>query len=146
MIRSLPYYMLPPVQYPDDNYYLKIGGSRRPYKTLSTFEARRDWFHTSGDVEEGQELKEILLSIVPNLKTTSFHTKPCVITHTPTNRPFIDVIEDGAGDSRLFVAAGGCGSAAKSSNEIGHIAAKLVERNSLDYDLKADLFKTSYLA
>jgi len=42
------------------------------------------------------------------------------------------------------VAAGGCGSAAKSSNEIGRVAALLVEHGNWTYDLDDAIFKARF--
>jgi glycine/D-amino acid oxidase-like deaminating enzyme len=134
-------YMAPPIKYPDGKYYLKIGGNLRPYTNLHTFEEMLDWFHTQGNPMEGKALKAILQAIVPGLKALSFQTKPCVTTYTPGDHPFIGAIDDGF----IYVAAGGCGSAAKSSNEIGHIAARLVEKSTWTYDIDAETFKVSYV-
>jgi sarcosine oxidase len=65
-----------------------------------------------------------------------------VTTYTPTGRPFIDQLIPG----RLFVAAGGCGAAAKSSDEIGRLAAELVEQESWsEAELPASLFEAERL-
>ena len=133
-------YMAPPVRYADGKFYLKIGGSLEVRKSLPTFAERRDWFHTDGDPVEGEGLREILHAIIPNLKALSYHTQPCIITMTPSDYPMIDTLEPG----RIYVAAGGCGSAAKSSNEIGHIAARLMENDGWQYDLSANTFKAVY--
>jgi len=45
-----------------------------------------------------------------------------VVTTTPSDNPYIDLIDDG----RMVVALGGNGRAAKSSDEIGRIAADLL--------------------
>jgi glycine/D-amino acid oxidase-like deaminating enzyme len=130
-------YMLPPILYPDGRYYIKIGGGHRPLIILEQPEALADWFRSGGSQTEAEALQEILLALIPDLQATSFHFKPCVTTYTPHNHPFVDVIEDG----QIFVATGGCGSAAKSSNEIGRMAALLVEHGEWQYDLKAESFK-----
>ena len=81
------------------------------------------------------------LEIAP-LKALSFHTKPCVTSYTPGRRPVVDVVEA----HRIYLAAGGCGSAAKSSDEIGRMAALLVEKESWTYDLDRETFKAHYVA
>lgn len=134
-------YLLPPIQYPDGKYYLKIGGDDTPVAYLHTFEALRDWFHTPGHQAHAEALKEILLSVIPQLKAKSFHTKPCVTTHTMSDYPYLDALEPG----RIFVAAGGCGYAAKSSDEIGRLAAQLVEHDGWTDALDADLFSARLL-
>ena len=56
--------------------------------------------------------------------SSSIHTKPCVLTYTSTNRPYLDTVVP----KRLFVATGGCGLSAKSSDAIGNLAAQLTHR------------------
>jgi len=114
-------YILPPVQYPDGNFYIKIGGDNEPANEAHTADALQAWFRSGGSVADAAALKTALLSVIPRLSATSFHQRPCVVTYTSTKRPFIDQVDDG-----LYVATGGCGSAAKSSNEIGRLAAELV--------------------
>lgn len=128
-------YLLPPLQYPDGHYYLKIGGgdARQP---LDSVTALTTWFHSDGSRTLGQKLKVVLRNLLPQLKPISFQTKPCVTTHTPTGYPIIDAITE-----RTFVAAGGCGYAAKSSNEIGRLAAQLVVQGPWTDDLDGALFK-----
>ncbi|MEM7030256.1 MAG: FAD-dependent oxidoreductase [Chloroflexota bacterium] len=133
-------YMIGATQYPDGKHYLKIGGSRQPYHNIPTFEAQQDWFHGPGDVEGGQELRQILMDVIPNLNLLSGYTKPCVTTYTESGHPFIDTLEP----DHIYVVAAGNGAAAKSSNEIGRVAAMLVEKGEWAYDLSADIFKAQY--
>lgn len=130
-------YMLPPIRYPDGRYYIKIGGSHEPLITLKGADALQAWFQSGGSQAEAEALQGVLLSLIPGLQVISFQFKPCVTTYTPHNHPFVDVIEAG----QIFVATGGCGAAAKSSNEIGWVAAKLVEQGQWTYDLEAEDFK-----
>ena len=130
-------YMVPPVQYPDGKYYIKIGGGGDAFITVDSQNALLNWFHTDGSPAEAEALKEILLSIIPSLEAVSFHSKPCVTTYTAHDHPYIDTIEPG----QIYVAAGGCGAAAKSSNEIGRVAATLAENDAWIYDIEAELFE-----
>ncbi|MCZ6634256.1 MAG: FAD-dependent oxidoreductase [bacterium] len=134
-------YMLPPIRYPDGKVYLKIGANCPPPQTPQTFEALKAWFHTRGDATEARHLKDILFDIIPGLNAVSFHTQPCVTCYTPTKRPFIDTLKE----NRLYVAAGGSGSAAKSSDAIGHLAAQLVLTSTWTDSLDRNLFKTSFV-
>ena len=134
-------YLLPPIQYPDGKFYLKLGGSRRPYTYLSTHAERCAWFHTAGNPTEGEALHEILLATLPDLKIETMQTKPCLTAYTPHNHPFIDVLEP----DQLYVAAGGCGSAAKSSDAIGQLAARLLQAGRWDDDqLPGEAFRAIY--
>ena len=115
-------YALPPIRYPDGNTYIKIGGRLADLVPLQTSDELRDWFHSPGDLREAELLKEVLLSMIPGLEVEGFSTKPCVITATEHGRPYIDELIQ----NRLYVAAGGNGAAAKSSNEIGRLGAGCV--------------------
>ena len=137
----LDIYLLPPVKYPDGKTYLKIGESTTSPPIASSVEALRDWFHTDGNPEHAAALKTTLYAIIPNLKVNAILSKPCVTTTTAAKYPYIDVLEPG----RLFVAAGGCGAAAKSSNEIGRLAAGLVENEAWTDALDEGLFKARYI-
>lgn len=134
-------YSLPPIRYPDGNTYLKIGGTLREPKYLQRAAAITEWFHTDGNPIEAEALREVLLAMLPGLAASTFQTKPCVVTYTAHDRPYIDQI-----DARIYVATGGCGAAAKSSNEIGRIAALLVEHAGWRYDLPAADFAVRYAA
>jgi len=116
-------YMLPPIQYPDGHYYLKMGGAMRQPAMVETDRALLDWFHAEGSQREADALQEVMFSIVPQLNVEGMSRKACVVTGTRSKRPFIDIITP----NQIYVAAGGCGSAAKSSNEIGRLAAELMQ-------------------
>lgn len=130
-------YLLPPIRYPDRKTYLKLGGENSPVEIIDTFEAQRDWFRSGGSAKDAAELQEMLLRLVPNLRVISFQMKPCVITETPHGYPFIKALEPG----QVYVATGGCGASAKSSNEIGRLAARLTADEVWHDDLEADLFQ-----
>jgi sarcosine oxidase len=130
-------YMLPPILYPNGRYYIKIGGGHVPLIVLKEADELQAWFQSGGSRTEAAALREVLLSLIPGLQATSFHFKPCVTTYTPHDHPFVDTIEA----EQIFVATGGCGAAAKSSNEIGRMAALLVEHGRWMYDLSAESFK-----
>lgn len=132
-------YATPPVRYPDGKIYFKIGGTLKAPLYLHTPEEFRAWFHSAGNQDEGNALREVMLTLLPGLRVESYQTKPCVYTVTAHNRPYIDQI-----DERLFVATGGCGAAAKSSNEIGRVAALLVEKKRWAYDMGAEVFAVRF--
>jgi sarcosine oxidase len=129
-------YSAPPVRYPDGKMYLKIGGTRKVPRYIHTPAEFRDWFHGNGDPQEVAALREVLLTLLPGLRVESFSSKPCVLTYTAHNYPYVDCLATG----QVYLAAGGCGSSAKSSNEIGRMAALLVEKGEWVYDLAARNF------
>jgi len=64
---------------------------------------------------------------VPSWKVVGFQIRDLLNSHSYTahERPYVDRLAGG-----LFVAAGGCGAAAKSSDAIGRMAARLVENGT----------------
>jgi sarcosine oxidase len=129
-------YSTPAVRYPNGELCIKIGGSRHTPYLLETPEQFREWFQGPGDAEELTALRHVLLTLLPDLRTTSYGAKPCVVAYTAHNRPYIDRLDIDQG----FVVAGGCGAGAKSCDEIGRIAARLVEADAWSYDLPAETF------
>ena len=129
-------YSTPAVRYPDGKVCIKIGGSRPTPYLLETPEQFRQWFQGSGDAEELAALRNVLLFMLPGLRATSYGAKPCVVAYTAHNRPYIDRLDVDEG----FVVAGGCGAGAKSCDEIGRVAAGLVETGAWSYDLPAETF------
>jgi len=117
-------YVLPPIRYPDGKILLKIGGVPHTPRVPESQDALKAWFRTGACPEEVEPLEAALLALIPDLRATAFHTKPCALTYTSTNRPYLDTVVP----ERLFVAAGGCGLSAKSSDAIGHLAAQLTHR------------------
>jgi glycine/D-amino acid oxidase-like deaminating enzyme len=114
-------YMLPPIRYPDGRIYLKIGGDAVDIP-LETEPDVRDWFRTEGAAEAREHLIRNMANLVPGLKISRIHTDSCVVSYTPTGYPAIGWTSA----SSIAVMAGGCGAAAKSSDEIGRLGAELL--------------------
>jgi len=114
-------YWVPPVLFPNGRTLLKIGGDSIPKLTASSNEDIGAWFRGGGSADEAHALLELLQSMLPE-RTITWHThKPCVVTYPETGLPILDFVSD-----RVAVAVGGCGAAAKSSDEIGRLAGELV--------------------
>jgi sarcosine oxidase len=130
-------YALPPVRYPNGRWYIKIGTGefRHPLRDLADFVR---WFQSDGATEDRRALHATLLNLVPALRGAPIHTDTCVVTTTPSGYPYIDLIADG----RICVAIGGNGAAAKSSDEIGRLAAELLLAGAWpDPDYPRDSFR-----
>jgi sarcosine oxidase len=112
-------YWTPPVRYPDGRSYLKIGGDLCPRPEAEEAELT-DWFRGGGDAREVAALTRVLGQLLPGVEIAATWSKPCVVVVTPTGDPYIGWVADG-----LAVALGGNGAAAKSSDEIGRLAATL---------------------
>ncbi len=117
-------YWVPPVAYPDGRTYLKIGGVLAVDQEIAAGPDPHgelvDWFHGSGDPNEADALRSALAARLPGRPILSSATVPCVYTGTASGLPIIDWLDDG-----LAVAVGGNGAAAKSSDELGRLAAAL---------------------
>lgn len=118
-------YILPPIKYPDGNTYIKLGGALRKIAYPTSATELNQWFHGSGSAAEAQALEQELRRVIPGLRTESVHAKTCVVMNRREgNVPLIEPIIDG----KVMVATAGLGAAAKSSNEIGRLAALQLQR------------------
>ena len=129
-------YVVPPIEYPDRRFYVKIGSDLygSPFQTLSEM---RDWFRSPGSAQDGVGLTKALRSMIPFLERAVTHTDSCAVTITATGLPYIDLLSDGV----LGFAVGGNGKAAKSSDEIGRLAAEMLSHGAWRDDLPAERFQ-----
>lgn len=111
-------YILPPIRYPDRKTYLKIGGEPENLD-LEGHDALIKWFKSDGLDSAASYQKQIIDGLIPGFRFQNVHTETCVVTYTATGVPYIGPLSD-----RICVAAGACGAGAKSSDEIGRIAAE----------------------
>jgi sarcosine oxidase len=65
--------------------------------------------------------------------------KPCLIADTASHYPYIDMV-----DERIGIAIGGNGKAAKSSDEIGRLAAGMIKKQSWPSSLPQAPFAAHY--
>lgn len=119
-------YLLPPVRYPDGRVYLKIGGDPDDLQ-LADEPSVRQWFRSGGRDSTRRHLWRIARELVPSLGDTVPTMAACVTSFTPTGYPAI-----GFAGERIGVLCGGCGAAAKSSDEIGRLGAELLLNGVLD--------------
>jgi glycine/D-amino acid oxidase-like deaminating enzyme len=127
-------YILPPITYPDGRVVLKLGGAReQPHDTaltgtggqlhtgarpLATPEELLAWYRSGGDGEMAEQMTGLLHELVPGLQPASVTSDACANCRTPNGLPMLGMVRDG-----VHVATGGNGLAAKSSDEIGRLAA-----------------------
>ena len=114
-------YWVPPVPYPDGRTLLKIGGDPLPLEIADSSDDIGRWFRSGGSAREAADLREALDTLLPDRPAQWSDHRPCVVTYTPSGLPYIGWI-----DADIAVAIGGCGAAAKSSDELGRLAAALV--------------------
>ncbi|XP_071499478.1 monomeric sarcosine oxidase-like [Diadema antillarum] len=136
---GLESYILPPIQYPDGKYYLKLGGWSRGVQINDLAEIGA-WFRSQGENHEGVDsLHQKIMSLIPGLNPVSMATACCVSSPTPTDHLFCDMITPRLGAAVCMVGRG-----AKSSDEIGRMAACMIAKGSWDYDLPAEYFRLRY--
>ena len=113
-------YWVPPVEFPDGRMLLKIGGDSLPPQLADDGDDITRWFHAGGSEAEATALFELLETLLPDREITRVRHRPCVVSYTPSGVPHLERVSDS-----ITVAFGGCGAAAKSSDEIGRIAATI---------------------
>ncbi|MXV87470.1 MAG: FAD-dependent oxidoreductase [Acidimicrobiales bacterium] len=132
-------YWVPPIQFPDGRVMLKIGGYDPAASFADDVPTVVDWFRSGGSQDEADDLEARLREFLPNRTILSKDIKPCVVTNTPHDLPWIDWVDD-----RIAVAVGGCGAAAKSADEIGRLAGTLfTDEGWRDPVLKLESFRPS---
>lgn len=119
-------YMLPPVRYPDGKLYLKIGGDPDDVELKAEPEIRA-WFRSGGRESANRHLTSVVGKLVPDVDLSRNSMAACVTSFTPTDYPAIAMTGALTG-----VLTGGCGAAAKSSDEIGRLGAELLLRGRIE--------------
>lgn len=128
-------YWVPPVAFPDGRRCLKIGGSLLEDRAASDHAELLEHFHSDGHGPEIEALEASLRALLPDVVFTSISGRPCVVTETATEHPYLGFVDDG-----VAVAIGGNGSAAKSSDELGRLAASLFADDGWTDNLDLELF------
>ncbi|GAK69222.1 putative oxidoreductase [Agrobacterium rubi TR3 = NBRC 13261] len=127
-------YLLPPVRYPDGKTYLKIGGEPVDI-VLNGDREIRDWFRSGGSAKVRDDFSEIIETLIPSIDRSRISMAACVTSYTPSGFPAIGY----TASPGIAVLTGGCGAAAKSSDEIGRLGAELlVEGRIIDTEYAAD--------
>lgn len=115
-------YLIKPLKYPDEKYYLKMGCNLKDDIHFKDLGKIQHWFKEGNSDKSGEVLKEALMKIMPSLQAVRFTTARCIVSYTHHRKEYIGKIaEDG-----LYVACGGNGYTAMCSDAIGKIAAHVV--------------------
>nr|WP_316655010.1 FAD-dependent oxidoreductase [uncultured Gellertiella sp.] len=130
-------YLLPPVRYPDGGVRLKIGGEPEDFRLEA--EDLGDWFRSPGRAGAIDHLAAHLRARMPGLKVQRQSSAACVTTYTRSGHPMI-----GWAGKRIAVMTGGCGAAAKSSDEIGRLGAILLQQGTLGSEGYASDFPVDF--
>ena len=131
-------YILPAIKYPDNKYYIKIGGSNY-YTDINTYDESIAWYKSHGNNDEIEAITKELNTIYPSEIFEKYTTSTCITTWTKSGYPIIDEIE-----KNLYVSVGGNGSAAKSSDYIGKISSDLILDNKWDDQVNKNFLSLNY--
>ena len=136
--------MLPPIRYPDGARYLKIGHGTWFERPLATRDDAAAWLRGDGDAEVRDALSAMLERIFPGLRRVVTVADRCIYDATDGARPFVDMLPG----ARVGCCVGGNGFAAKSSDEIGRVAALMmisaIDGAPWSYDIPAETFRAQY--
>jgi sarcosine oxidase len=135
------FYMLPPIEYPNGRFYIKMGCGTVADKKLYTYDDIQSWMR-SGDSDAAlADMQAAMLGMLPGLAVQSWQTKRCLLTYTSHQKPFIGAVDEA---NRIFVVTGGNGTSAKSSDAIGHLAANLMLKGKWEDSLARELFQVEF--
>ena len=131
--------LMPPITYPDGRSYIKTMDGYYGPAPLEGYKALGDWNRGNGHEDHHPVLQRALHEVFPSLEILSTHFKPCLIADTASHYPYIDMLDD-----RIGIVVGGNGKAAKSSDEIGRIAAGMIRTQSWPSSLPQTVFAARF--
>jgi len=115
-------YLTPPVQYPDGEWYFKLGSNSIHDLFFDNLSALQHWIK-HGDVAATHHAQIALLNaLFAGVEWLDFASLPCVITRTPDGVPRISNVHP-----RVTAVVGCNGSLAKSGDTIGRVAVAFAE-------------------
>jgi sarcosine oxidase len=117
--------LMPPVTYADGRTRIKTMDGYYGPAPLEGSAALGAWSRSNGHEDHHEVLKRALREVFPSLKILATEFKPCLIADTASHYPYIDML-----DERIGIVAGGNGKAAKSSDEIGRLAAGMIRSDA----------------
>ncbi len=108
--------LMPPIVYPDGRSYIKVEGqSLRP--------------------DVSNDMQQVVKDVLPNVETRSTKLNACPVFNTTTHYPYIDMVDD-----RIGIVVGGNGKGAKASDEIGRLAAEMINTGAWSDTMPQSLF------
>jgi sarcosine oxidase len=129
-------YLVRPLEYPDGNFYLKIGANFQDDIFFKNLQEIQDWFKSGNNDRNLKIMKEALINLIPSLTVEKSEAKKCIVSYTQHGKPYIGEV-----DQNLFVAAGGNGYSAMSSDALGKIAATLLLENKFPKEFLQEDFR-----
>jgi len=127
--------LMPPIVYPNGRSYIKTMDGYYGPAPLEGYEVLGNWSRSNGHEDHHEVLRRALREVFPSLDLLSTHFKPCLIMDTASHYPYIDMVDD-----RIGLVVGGNGKAAKSSDEIGQLAASMIATGSWTSSMSESVF------
>ncbi len=131
--------LMPPITYSDGRSYIKTMDGFYGPAPLNGYAELGNWSRGNGHEDHHPVLQRALLEVFPSLTLLSTQFKPCLITDTASHYPYIDMIDD-----RVGVVVGGNGKSAKSSDEIGRLAAGMIHSQNWPSSLPQSVFAAQF--
>jgi sarcosine oxidase len=131
--------LMPPITYPEGRSYIKTMDGYYGSAPLEGYKALGAWSRSNGHEDHHVVLQRALREVFPSLDILSTQFKPCLITDTASHYPYIDMLDD-----RIGIAVGGNGKGAKSSDEIGRLAAGMIRTQSWPSSLPQAVFTAQF--
>ena len=132
-------YLIRPLQYPDGNFYLKMGANFPGDVFFKNLNEIQHWFKSGNNEDNLKIMKDYLSKLIPSISLENSFTKKCIVCYTRHGKPYIGEVE-----KDLFVAAGGNGYSAMSSDALGKIAASLVVENKFPKEFSSFDFRPEF--
>lgn len=138
-------YLVPPIQYPDGKWYMRIGPGMQPIiRQLNTLEDMRKWFIAQRITAQQREfLTRMFKMLTVDINPVSIREACCIIEKTLSHYPYLGSVNN---DHTLHVVVGGNGHGARGSDEIGRLAANMVLDNEWDFPLPQSTFTPMVVA
>jgi sarcosine oxidase len=133
-------YLVKPEKYEDGNWYLKMGLNQSIDQYCTQLTELQNWFMSDQHKSYLPILKRELEKLLPSVRFESLTTKPCVISRTVSDNPYIDKVDEG-----LYVATGCNGYSAMSSDAQGRVAAHLISAGTYPNGYSHEDFQARYL-
>ncbi len=134
-------YLVRPVRYPDGNFYLKMGANIPGDIYFNNSKEIQEWFTKENHKINLKSLKEALINLMPNLSIEKWETRKCIVSYTQHGKPYLGEVDRG-----IFVATGGNGYSAMSSDALGNMASCLLLTNNFPKEFSEANFSPVFVA
>lgn len=133
-------YLVRPLQYPDGNYYVKMGANLPGDIFFDSLDDIQDWFKSESNCGDLKTMKDALMKIIPTLSMEECTLKKCIVAFTTHGKPYI-----GEANKGLYFVAGGNGYSAMCSDALGKIVATFLLKNEFPEKYNAKDFEPVFV-